>query len=117
MIYFIDVEHQDAYIEFMIKDKINNGDLYRKTLFYILSSCDKLRMNINKHYDFKEHSILLESIEKCGYYCSSEKLMLELAYNFFNGFGDKTLYDYLGTFDIDNTNVLLSAIKIYKNAV
>ena len=61
---FVDEKHKSSYREFIAKDKTENWDNERKSLFYLFSMFEETREHINQLYDFKNHWIIPEGLNE-----------------------------------------------------
>ena len=97
--------HNVRYNDLLQRDNTSPQDIERQSLFYILSGNQDLYSHIDSLYDFKEHSIKTEESQQADF-SSGCRAMIELAYNLYNGFGDRTIKD---TFiNLDNYNAILA---------
>lgn len=110
---FIDDEHLENY-NFYLEKSNTSDDLYRKSLFYILSSLYKFRNNINKIYDFKENLIIPEVIEEI-YLSDSERGLLKLAFHLYNSNSEFDLDTAFSSFGTERQLIALNAIQIRYN--
>lgn len=111
---FIDDKHQETYNKYLAKDSTAEDDLYRQSFFYILSSLDKFRKNINEIYDFKEKFIVPEGLEKI-YLSGSERGLLKLAYHLYNSSYEFNLDSAFSNFESKRQIIALNAIQIRYN--
>lgn len=106
------------YQEILEKAKVPEGDLERKSLFYILANNNDLYYKINAIYDFEDRSIRPECLEEGTVdFCSSSRSLVKLAFNLFNGYqteNDDPL-NILYNLDEENFEIALKAIRIRFN--
>ena len=57
---FRSVEHQDFFLENMMKCRVN--DCYHRAFFYVMGIAGETRNNINTMFDFKTDCIVILSI-------------------------------------------------------
>lgn len=120
---FYDHEHEITYKEYLQMDKTIEGDVERKSLFYILAINDDVKNHINSLYNFKEHQIEFEGINQ-GWQTSGSLAITRLAFNLYNNFtltpieeeeGKETRVTPLnifGAISIDYTEYLFEGIRI-----
>ena len=103
------------YQKILEKAKVPEGDLERKSLFYILANNNDLYYKINAIYDFEDNSIKSECLENGEVdLCSSSRKLIKLAYNLYNGYGADVLETF-AVLDEDNFDLAIKAIKIRFN--
>ena len=81
---FFDEKHKQAYETFIDLDKTRETDFERKSLLYLLALDENTRRNINDIYNFEEHWIKPEGMNK-GWQCSGSVAITRLAFNLYNG--------------------------------
>lgn len=110
----------ERYRKLIERDKTNDKDLERKSLFYILAYANNgdLFNKVNHIYDFEENCIKLECIQESTVdLCSSSKALVRLGFNLFNGYSDDNS-DVLSVFcclDDVNHEVAINALKMRLN--
>ena len=104
-------EFQDRYKEILKKDNTGEFDVERKTLFYILTGNIGLYQKIDRIYNFKDHSIKFDCL-KTADFSSSQKKMIQLAFNLYNGIHQADVLNTFGNLDKDNFRICLNAIRI-----
>jgi len=106
------------YQKILEKAKVTEGDLERKSLFYILANNNDLYYKINAIYDFKGGFIRPECLEEGTVdFCGSSRSLVKLAFNLFNGYqteNDDPL-NILYNLDEENFEIALKAIRIRFN--
>lgn len=111
---FIDEEHKKTYKKYIEKDNTAASDLYRKSLFYILSSIDKFRIKINKIYNFKQKGIYSNASNEI-LLSDSEKGLLRLAFHLYNSKNKFDLDLAFSNFESKSQIIALNAIQIRYN--
>jgi|LGOV01.1.fsa_nt_gb hypothetical protein len=95
----------------MEMDNTATGDIYRKSLFYIISSVEELWDNKLSIYDFSEHMIKPEILD--SQLCSSSKKLISVAFNMYNENNPtKSLIECFLGLDETNVQIVLDAIKL-----
>lgn len=112
--YFLSEEHYNYFKKFMDKNNTPADDLYRASLFYILSSLDKFRRNINKIYNFKVNGINPKVADEI-YLSHSERGLLELAFHLYNSSNEFNLDDTFKYFGDERLLIALNGIQIRYN--
>lgn len=82
---FVDEKHKSSYREFIAKDKTENWDNERKSLFYLFSMFEETREHINQLYDFKNHWIIPEGLNE-DWQTGGSRAVTRLAFNLYNRF-------------------------------
>lgn len=107
--------HEDRLACLVERDGMNERDLERKSLFYILSGNRDLYDKIDYIYDFKTNSIKSECLENESVdFCSSSRNLIKLAYNLYNGYGADVLETFAGL-DKNNFDIAMEAIRMRLN--
>lgn len=110
---FIDDEHLENYNLYLEKSNVTD-DLYRKSLFYILSSLNRFRRNITLIYDFKKNDIKKEVLEEIPL-SDSEVGLLELAFHLYNDKNKFNLDTAFSNFEPQRQLIALNGIQIRYN--
>ena len=105
---FTDELHRFQYQGLLSRDNTKEADRERKALFYILS-CDELFKKANFLYNFDDHSIKADH-EKI--FSSGEAALIEIGYNLYNGYGQRTIVDLFSRLDSKAFSIALEAIRI-----
>lgn len=113
---FLNSNHNDRYGLLTEKDRTPSGDRDRESLFFICSGNDFLFNHVNSIYDFKTRTINLDIFNELSL-SSSEKSLLELAFNLYNNYTHpeeemNTVYELFRSLDEHNFELALSAIQI-----
>ncbi len=100
----------DHFLE--MKKTVGSDDIERLSFFYIICNVDGLFSRKDSIYDFADRSIKPECLEEIAF-SSSEKSLIEFAFNLFNNFPvhDSPL-DLFGKLDDRNFEICLQALKI-----
>ena len=83
---FRSVEHQDFFLENMMKCRVN--DCYHRAFFYVMGIAGETRNNINQMFDFKNDCIVPEGMHG-GWQTSGTVKVCHLAFNLWNGFTEE----------------------------
>lgn len=106
-------------LNFLIKnDKTNEGDLERRTLFYIVAGNYDLYSKVNYIYDFKDRSININCLENGEVdFCSSSYKLIKIGFNLYNGYNEppSDILSLLSGLDSDNFNLAIHAIRMRFN--
>lgn len=87
---FLSEQHAINFKNLMISDDTCIYDQERFSLFYILGSDENLFLKREYIYDFEEHAIRPEILTQHKVdLCSSQKALIRLAFNLYNGFEDE----------------------------
>lgn len=109
---FLDEEHKSRYFEYIKKDNTNEKDNERKSMFYLLSLHPDLNNHINSIYNFKDHLIDFDWLEK-GWVTSGYAAIIKLAFNLYNGYtGGVSTIDIFSCIDKKYIDYMLYAIKV-----
>lgn len=86
---FINDSHKTSYLGLVREAAINEYDIERKALFYIISGNDELYSKRYFIYDFSHNAILTDCIISGQVdFCSSSRSLIRLGYNLYNGYID-----------------------------
>jgi len=77
------------YVQLLIKSDIERSDSERKAFLYILSSSESLYNKLNLVYNLSKNQVIFFNQKLKGEFTVSERLLLRLAYNLFNGYADE----------------------------
>ena len=113
VIKFKDQEHRNFFREMVALDKCA-GDSYREALFYTLGINAETRNRVCDVYDFKEHGIAPEGLNK-GWQASGSRRITLLAFNLYNGFtedGREELSSPYHVFDCIDAPFMLEAVRV-----
>lgn len=110
---FVDDEHFKAYENYLKKSNTDK-DLYRKSLFYILSSLEKFRENINKIYDFQKQGAYTNVFDEI-LLSDSERELLKLSFHLYNSKNKFDLNSAFSNFEPQRQLIALNAIQIRYN--
>lgn len=112
---FLNEDHALNFQNMILKDNTHPMDQERFALFYILGSNEDLFLKRSHIYDFKDHSIIAEILtEPTVDLCSSQKSLVRLAFNLYNGYEDSHTNprDILKNLDPDNCFVAMQAMQL-----
>lgn len=115
--------HKERFNQLVQKAKINQGDVERKALFFILSGNNDLFSQVNKIYDFEENWIYeTEENEDGDRYIpgvltsSGTKKLLNLGLQLYNsGLNKQSVMDTFSGLDSNNFKLAINAIQIRFN--
>lgn len=117
---FINNSHK-AFYEENIRKTNSQNDPYRKALFFTLGLTDETRKRINELYDFNEHGIDIEGLDK-PWHTNTTMKVCRLAFNLYNGFNgqldsntsvdDPAMYTPENLFCCDLAPYFYEAVKI-----
>lgn len=110
---FLNTEHQLNYQALIEKDKTYGGDRERQALFFILASDDRLNRDATFIYDFEERAINPEALNST--YSHGEALLINLAFNLFNGWECPSPLDMFAVWDSNSREVAIQAIRVRFN--
>lgn len=82
---FKDDKHKEGFNTFIKLANINQADVERICLFYLLSLFNETRNNINGLYDFKGNGIMIAGLNE-GWQTGSTRRVTKLAFNLYNNF-------------------------------
>lgn len=108
---FIGEKHKNTFIKYLNKDNTETSDFYRISLFYIISSLDKFKKNINKIYDFKQKGIYSNVLDEI-LLSDSERELLKLAFHLYNSKNEFDLDLAFKNFESKSQLIALNAIQI-----
>lgn len=119
---FLNKEHEENFNLLVKKVEVRNGDIERKSMFYIIAGNLDLFRQANDIYNFKEDELQDRKTNEEGelYFPnvltskSSEKL-LNLAVQLFNNTNNQNLIDTFSWLDVENRKLALNAIKLRFN--
>lgn len=115
MMIFYDNTHQTFYHECLTHAHVSPHDVERKSLFYLLSLMDDLRLHIHEIYDFEDNSILPSGLS-AAFQTSGTKALTFLAFNLYNGYEmPLSLLEVFAPLDRDLFPYLYEAINIRFN--
>lgn len=111
---YVNQKHRDRYRKLITIDHTDEEDLERKSLFYLLSSCEELWTSVYQIYDFEERSLYADAETRIPV-SGAVLRMLELGRKLFSGhckdYNDvKHLFSNL---DIENFEVCMYAVRIF----
>lgn len=112
---FLNESHALNFQNLILVDDTHPSDHERFSLFYILGSDENLFLKRAHIYDFKEHAIRPEILtEPKVDLCSSQKSLVRLAFNLYNGFEDEYTNprDLLKNLDSENGFVAMQAMML-----
>jgi len=117
--YFKDDEHKEIFEEYMNDNEVlHNRDI--QSMIYILTSDYKYRSQINKY--FNENYIPNCKFIKEEYYTRSEQAIVTVAISLYNksflrrcSLKNLDISSILWSLDYTNVEVIIQAIRIYKN--
>lgn len=112
---FLNDLHEIRYKEMVAKSRMQEGDIERQSLFYILAGTDDLYSKSKYLYDFEDNRIITDS--KVDLSSGSAKLVY-LAFNLYNNYQDDrnlTVMDILSALDQDGEILALNAIMLRLN--
>lgn len=110
---FVDQNHKNKFFKLIKEGHVLQYDVERQSLFYILSANQELWDHIHDIYDFEEHDIKSDALDKLSL-SSPARSMLKLGYKLFNG-ACKEYNDVSHVFsklDIENFEVCMYAVRI-----
>lgn len=111
---FINSKHEAYYNEFLCKDRTEEEDLERKTLFYICAGNEELRRKVDLLYNFKERVIMPESFKIDMFPCSYP--LVKLAFNLYNNLNDSLSINHtFRNLDSDDFRLAVMAISMRFN--
>ena len=115
-IYFLNDSHKEQF-NMLLDDTCYPHDRERKAMFYIIAGCDDLFVHNRTIYDFeKEELAIAPNLGHLKKLCTSAKVLLMLAIQFYNSVNNKqSVYDTFIYLDSDNKRLALEAIKIRFN--
>lgn len=106
----------NRYLELLAKAGPNANTPEYKSLFWIISQNQMLYKRLPKIYDFENHNIISECLLEESF-SSSEKAMLRLAFNLFNGLmsHNNDVSDIFAVLDKQNFEICIEALRIRFN--
>lgn len=102
--------HEANFTSLMIKENIGELDVERTALFYILA-IPEIYEHIQRIYNFEEQSIKSDGLKE-GYFSDRLRVMIELAFNLYNGYESQTPFAIFSKLDSTNFDICMNAIKI-----
>lgn len=106
---FIDDNHKNNYLYLAKKAKMNDYDIERKALFYIIAGNNDLFRKKNNIYNFMENSIYLNCINNSNIdLCSSSRALVRLGFNLYNGYTDEETNPLSLLYCLDHTNYFIA---------
>ena len=88
---FMSEFHQERYQSLIDADRTEDWDIYRQSLFYIISGNPVLFDRRDKIYDFEHHCLGSNVLRKTRELASGEIILLKLAINLYNGNGFRNM--------------------------
>ncbi|WP_009609900.1 DUF6075 family protein [Caldanaerobacter subterraneus] len=86
---WMDEKHSERLADLLYRDKTNifkdPKDVERFSMFYLLSGIESLYQNIDKIYDFEDHTIKPECLNDSEW-TREERKLISLAFNLYNNF-------------------------------
>lgn len=107
-------QHEDGFLEMMVRDGTNENDRERLALFYVIAGNGDLFKKREAIYDFEEHMIKLCLEDDEVDFCSSSRALIKLGFNLYNGYqcqGNSPL-DLFYSLDEKNMGLAMNAIKL-----
>ncbi|WP_248928945.1 DUF6075 family protein [Paenibacillus hamazuiensis] len=112
MYQFLNIKHEERFAELCKRARINDNDIERRSLFFVLSGNDSLYKNVESIYDFEENSIRLEVFNE-PWLTSGTRSLIELAFNLYNAACAECSVCYLfRSLDERNSILAIEAIKL-----
>lgn len=114
MLYFVNEEHKNNFVELLRKDKTFKGDCYRVPFFYLLST-DLTNSYIDKIYDFKEGTLKDVDIADKECFSSSARKIIRLAISIFSNHryeNEESIIDILSVLDDERHFVVLRSLDM-----
>lgn len=105
----------NRYEELLKKSGVNEKDVERKALFYILANNDDLYSKIHHLYNFQHDYAETDCFEKgLVDFTSGSSALIRLGFNLFNGYKDNKsdVLNILSKLDSDNFELAMEAIQI-----
>lgn len=119
---FLNSQHEENFNNLIKKAEVRNGDIERKSMFYIISGNNDLFKQVNNIYNFKDDELQerKETLEGDLYFpnvltSNSSQKLLNLAVQLFNNTKDQNVLDTFSGLDSENFQLALNAIKIRFN--
>lgn len=119
---FLNSQHEENFNNLTKKADVRNGDLERKSMFYIIASNDDLFKQAGEIYNFRDDELQerKETLEGDLYFpnvltSNSSQKLLNLAVQLFNNTKDQNVLDTFSGLDTNNFELALNAIKIRFN--
>ena len=116
--HFISPIHKKHYLDIIMEDNMNSGDMERASLFYIISGNEDLYKKRRFIYHTGEHCIK-NCFENSGvYFSSGMRSLIRLGFNLYNGWSDEyiTPLYLLGKLDKQNYILAQNALMIRFNS-
>lgn len=79
--------HKENYRKLIEKDQVGDGDVYRKSFFYLMALSENLCNHVHELYDFKKHQLIIDvenPFDGQGWHTGSSRRILPLALNLYN---------------------------------
>lgn len=119
---FLNSQHEENFNNLTKKADVRNGDLERKSMFYIIAGNDDLFKQAGEIYNFRDDELQerKETLEGDLYFpnvltSNSSQKLLNLAIQLFNNTKDQNVLDTFSGLDTNNFELALNAIKIRFN--
>ena len=119
---FLNSQHEENFNNLIKKAEVRNGDIERKSLFYIISGNNDLFKQVNNIYNFKDDELQerKETLEGDLYFpnvltSNSSQKLLNLAVQLFNNTKDQNVLDTFSGLDSENFQIALNAIRLRFN--
>lgn len=119
---FLNSQHEENFNNLTKKADVRNGDLERKSMFYIIAGNDDLFKQVGEIYNFRDDELQerKETLEGDLYFpnvltSNSSQKLLNLAVQLFNNTKDQNVLDTFSGLDTNNFELALNAIKIRFN--
>lgn len=104
----IEEDHLERLSDLLERDKTHIEDKERIALFYILSGKDSLYQNVDKSYDFEDHTIKPECLDDSEW-ANEDRKLIALAFNLYNNYKITPLEVFSG---LSKDSFLLALIGI-----
>jgi hypothetical protein len=112
---FIDEFHKNRYMKLIAVAGVNEYDLERQSLFYIVAGNEDLYLKKKAIYDFFENAILPDCLSSGKVdFCSSSRALIRLAYNLYNGYSDYYTNPLSILCNLDSKNLFIACQAILK---
>lgn len=119
---FLNSQHEENFNNLIKKAEVRNGDIERKSLFYIIAGNSDLMNQVEMIYNFKENWLQDSEVNEDGekYFkgvltSSGSKKLLNLATQLYNNFNKQSVLDTFGYLDTENRKLALNAIRLRFN--
>ena len=107
--------NKERYLGLFMRDGSKPSDAERAALFYIFAHNDKLYRIVDHLYDFEENGINPECLDSDLDLTHSDRVLIKLAFNLYNGFESDTALNTFAALDSDNFDIAMDAIKLRFN--